>query len=43
MNNCDSCKNISKLLDNSSTVIFAKENGSKILCKNNHIIYDGLQ
>ena len=32
--------NVSKLLVNSSTILYARENNSKILCKNNHIVFE---
>ena len=38
---CKSCKEISELLVNSSTVIYARENNSRILCRKNHIVFDG--
>jgi len=40
---CRSCKEISELLVNSSTVLFAKETGRRIMCRNNHIVYNGLE
>jgi hypothetical protein len=40
---CKSCKEVSELLVDSSTVIFAKETGRRIMCKNNHIVYNGLE
>ena len=40
---CKSCKQVSELLVDSSTVIFAKETGRRIMCKNNHIVYNGLE
>ena len=40
---CESCKEISELLVDSSTVIFAKETGRRIMCDNNHIVYNGLE
>ena len=39
---CKSCKQVSTLLVDSSTVIFAKENGRRIMCNNNHIVFNGL-
>lgn len=39
---CKSCKQVSELLVDSSTVIFAKESGSRIMCNNNHIVFNGL-
>ena len=41
MDKCSSCKVVSDLLVNSSTVIFAQENNSKILCRKNHVVFDG--
>jgi hypothetical protein len=38
---CRSCDEISELLVNSSTIIYAKEHKSRILCSNNHIVFDG--
>ena len=43
MKDCISCKEISELLVNSSTVIYAKQRGSRIMCTNNHIVFDGMQ
>ena len=40
---CKSCKQVSELLVDSSTVIFAKENGRRIMCNNNHIVFNGLE
>jgi hypothetical protein len=40
---CKSCKEVSELLVNSSTVIFARETGRRIMCKNNHIVFNGLE
>ena len=40
---CKSCKQVSELLVDSSTVIFAKENGKRIMCDNNHIVFNGLE
>ena len=40
---CKSCEKISELLVDSSTVIFAKENGRRIMCNNNHIVFNGLE
>lgn len=39
--NCESCKDVAELLVNSSTVIYARENNSRILCTKNHIVFDG--
>ena len=39
--NCKSCKDVAGLLVNSSTVIYARENNSRILCTKNHIVFDG--
>ena len=40
---CKSCKQMSELLVDSSIVIFAKENGRRIMCNNNHIVFNGLE
>ena len=40
---CKSCKEVSELLVDSSTVIFARETGRRIMCKNNHIVFNGLE
>jgi len=40
---CKSCKQVSELLVDSSTVIFAKETGRRIMCNNNHIVFNGLE
>ena len=40
---CNSCSSISELLVNSSTLIFAKENNSRVMCDNNHIIYNPME
>lgn len=39
--NCKSCREVAGLLVNSSTVIYARENNSKILCRKNHVVFDG--
>ena len=43
MENCTSCKKISELLVNSSTIIYAKEHNSRIMCTNNHMVFDGMK
>ena len=40
---CKSCSSISELLVDSSTLIFAKESSKRIMCDNNHIIYNPME
>jgi len=42
-NDCISCKNMKKLLVNSSTILYAKENKKRIVCNNGHTIYNGTE
>jgi hypothetical protein len=38
---CKSCENISALLIGSDIPNYAREIKSKVLCKNNHVVFDG--
>jgi hypothetical protein len=40
---CSSCKNVSELIHNSSTLIFAKENNYRIMCDEKHIVYNPME
>ena len=40
---CSSCKNVSELITDSSVLLFAKESNYRIMCNDNHIVYNPME